>query len=148
MGQMAAKQELAGLGTSSEVVRQVFDSQDLISLQTRQLWFVRCSFVGADLRQATLDRCSFKLCDLRGANLRGASLRGTHLAGCDLRDADLRDVDLTDAQFGWVNTGRPPWGLTDLTGADLAGATTTRLCVDRVVGWPPPTIGTPTRGRR
>jgi len=66
----------------------------------------RCSFRGADLRQATLDRCSFTLCDLSGANLRNASLRGVRFGGCDLTRADLRDADLYDIRLGAVGVGR------------------------------------------
>ena len=69
------------------------------------LWLDRCSFAGADLRQATLDGWSLKLCDLSGANLRGASLRGTWFSGCDLTGADLRDTDLTGVEFGRVGVG-------------------------------------------
>lgn len=75
------------------------------------------------------------ICDLRGANLRGASLRGVSWAGCDLRDADLRDTDLTSAQFGLVNTGAPPHGLTDVTGARFDNAITRALEIDQVIGW-------------
>ncbi|MFG2030314.1 pentapeptide repeat-containing protein [Streptomyces sp. NPDC048825] len=67
-------------------------------------------------------RCWFKFCDLSGADLRGASLREVSLAGCDLRGADLRDTDLTGARIGSVNTGMPPLGLTDVTGARFEGA--------------------------
>lgn len=105
-------------------------------MRTSQLWFTRCLFTGADLRHATLDRCSFKLCDLSGADLRGASLRGVSLAGCDLRGADLRDTDLTGASFGWVNTGTPPHGLTDVTRARFEGAILRDIRAEDVIGWP------------
>jgi uncharacterized protein YjbI with pentapeptide repeats len=100
------------------------------------LRFTRCSFVGVDLRHATLDGCWFRFCDLSGADLRGASLRGTRLFGCDLRDADLRDADLTEAKFGRVNSGRPPYGLTNVTGARLQGAILRNVHQDNVIGWP------------
>ena len=69
------------------------------------LWLDRCSFSGADLRHANLDKWHFNLCDLRGANLRGASLRGAWFAGCDLTGADLRDTDLAYAFFGSMGVG-------------------------------------------
>lgn len=134
-GSRPSKQMLGSLPLYATIERQVFDGQDLTSLRTRHLWFVRCSFVGADLRHATLDGCSFKLCDLREADLRGASLRNAGLAGCDLRDADLRDTDLTAARFGRVNTGAPPHGLTDVTGAMFDNAITRDLRIDQVIGW-------------
>ncbi len=130
-----SRQALSSLPRYATVSHQVFDGQDLTSLRTSELWFVRCSFVEADLRHATLDGCSFKLCDLRGANLRGASLRGVRLAGCDLRDADLRDIDLSGGQLGLVNTGSKPYGLTDITGAKFDNAITRDLKIDQVIGW-------------
>ncbi|WP_433191346.1 pentapeptide repeat-containing protein [Actinoallomurus sp. CA-150999] len=126
---------LGRLPYGAAVDRQVFDGQDLASVRTQRLWFARCSFVGADLRHATLDGCSFKMCDFRGADLRGASLRGVSLAGCDLRDADLHDADLTASRLGYVNTGSHPYGLTDVTGANFANARLHDLQVDRVIGW-------------
>ncbi|MEV5687387.1 MULTISPECIES: pentapeptide repeat-containing protein [unclassified Streptomyces] len=45
-----------------------------------RLRFTRCSFIGADLRHATLDGCSFKFCDFSGADARGASLREVGLS--------------------------------------------------------------------
>lgn len=96
----------------------------------------RKSFAGEDLRQATLDDCFFKMCDFRGADLRGASLRRTVFAGCDLREADLRGADLTDAEFGYVLTHDPNYGLTDVTGVNWQGSCLKRVKVDRVIGWP------------
>jgi uncharacterized protein YjbI with pentapeptide repeats len=118
-----------------EVAQESFDSADLTSISLNQLWLVRCSFVGADLRHATLDNCRFKMCDLRRTNLRGASMRFVSLAGCDLRGADLRDCDLTGARLGFVNTGDVS-GLTDLTAAILEGAVLDDATFERVVGWP------------
>ena len=92
--------------TTSRLQALSFDGLDLVSLRlSARLWLDRCSFVGADLRQATLDGAHFKMCDLSGADLRGASLRGTHFAACDFRGADLRGADLRGTSFGWVNTG-------------------------------------------
>lgn len=96
-----------------------------------------CSFIGADLRHATLDGSWFNFCDLSDADLRGASLRDVSLAGCDLRGADLRDTDLTGARLGSVNTGIPPHGLTDVTGARFEGATLRNVQGEGVIGWPP-----------
>ncbi|MEV5746477.1 pentapeptide repeat-containing protein [Actinoallomurus sp. NPDC052308] len=133
--EVTPKQMLGRLPYFAAVDRQVFDGEDLASVRTQQLRFARCSFVGADLRHATLDGCFFKMCDFRGADLRGASLRGTSLAGCDLREADLRDADLTGGLLGYVNTGSHPYGLTDATGANFANARLRDLQVDRVTGW-------------
>jgi uncharacterized protein YjbI with pentapeptide repeats len=130
-----SRQTLSALPRYTTVTRRLFDDQDLTSLRALNLWFSRCSFAGADLRHATLDGCSFKLCDLRGADLRGASLRGVNWAGCDLRNADLRDTDLTAGRFGLVNTGAPPQGLTDVTGAKFDDAITRDLQMDQVIGW-------------
>ncbi|MER5327174.1 pentapeptide repeat-containing protein [Streptosporangium roseum] len=130
-----SRQTLSALSRYTTVTRQVFDGRDLTSLQAMHLRFERCSFSGADFRHATLDGCSFLLCDLRGADLRGASLRGVSWAGCDLRDADLRDADLTSGRFGLVNTGAPPHGLTDVTGAKFDDAITRDLQIDQVIGW-------------
>ncbi|MFI5639549.1 pentapeptide repeat-containing protein [Streptomyces goshikiensis] len=58
----------------------------------RQLSFTRCSFRGADVRQATLDGCRFKLWEL------------TTTTGIKLDDAVLRDVQL-DRVIGWPLTG-------------------------------------------
>jgi uncharacterized protein YjbI with pentapeptide repeats len=98
----------------------------------------RESFVGQDLRQATLNGASFKMCDFRRADLRGASLRGTYLAGCDLREADLRYADLTGAVLTFVNTGDPGHGTCNVTGARLDEAILKHVRLDRVVGWPAP----------
>ncbi|MFF3672229.1 pentapeptide repeat-containing protein [Microtetraspora malaysiensis] len=130
------KQLLNSLRLYTTVKQQVFDGQDLASLRPRQLWFVRCSFVGVDLRHSVLDGCSFKLCDLSMAHLRGASLRGVSLAGCNLRAADLRDTDLTAAQFSSVNTGTPPHGLTDVTDAKFDNAITRDMQLEQVIGIP------------
>ncbi|WP_433222990.1 pentapeptide repeat-containing protein [Microtetraspora malaysiensis] len=127
---------LNSLPRYATVKQQVFDGQDLASLRPQQLWFVRCSFVGADLRHSALDGCFFKLCDLSMAHLRGASLRGVSLAGCNLRAADLRDTDLTAARFGSVNTGTPPHGLTDVTDAKFDNAITRDIKLDQVIGIP------------
>jgi uncharacterized protein YjbI with pentapeptide repeats len=121
----------------SDLRRLSFDGLQLTSLQfPGQSWFDRCSFVGTDFRQATLDGTRFKMCDLRSANLRGASLRHVRFGGCDLRDADLRGADLTGADFGYVNSGTDAIGRTDVTGVDLRGATLTEVTRQRVVGWP------------
>lgn len=80
-----------------------FSSAELTSVAGPEvLWMDRCRFVGADLRQATLDGWRLKRCDLSGADLRGASLRGTSFAACDLTGADLRGADLSGARFGSV----------------------------------------------
>ena len=117
------------------VAGEGFDGADLSSVVLDRLRIDRCSLVAADLRHATLDGCRFRLCDLRRASLRGASLRFASLAGCDLREADLRDCDLTGARFGFVNTGAAN-GLTNLTGANMDGATLAGAAFDRVTGWP------------
>ena len=97
----------------SQMLRRLnFDGSQLVSLRLPALLRLdRCSFVGADLRQATLDGARFKMCDLRGADLRGASLRRASFVACDLRGADLAGV-----RFGSVNTGD------DTGGTVLAGA--------------------------
>jgi uncharacterized protein YjbI with pentapeptide repeats len=83
-----------------------FNALDLVSLRLpAQLWLHRCSFVDADLRQATLDGAYFEMCDFFGADLRGASLRGASFGACDFRGADLRGADLHGSSFGSVNTG-------------------------------------------
>ncbi|KJK45510.1 pentapeptide repeat protein [Lentzea aerocolonigenes] len=132
---MTARNRLIALRNHATVTAEDFSGQDLTSIRTHTR-FDRCTFAGADLRQATLDRCSFKMCDLSGANLRGASLRGVSLAGCDLRGADLRDTDLTGAHLGRVNTGIPPHGLTDVTGAMFDEAVLRDVRAEDVVGWP------------
>jgi uncharacterized protein YjbI with pentapeptide repeats len=132
-----AKQRLAALPRYTALNGEDFTGQELASVRPSELRFTRCSFAGVDLRQATLDSCSFRLCDLRGADLRGASLRGAVLSGCDLRDADLRNADLTDAKFGGVNSGRPPLGLTNVTGIRIQGAILRNVQLDDVIGWPP-----------
>ncbi|GGM97344.1 hypothetical protein GCM10011578_017590 [Streptomyces fuscichromogenes] len=129
------RQRLAALQRYAALSGEDFTGQNLVSARTSQLRFTRCSFVAADLRHADLDGCSFRFCDLSGADLRGASLRGAHFAGCDLRGADLRGADLTDAGLGRVNTGRPPYGLTDITGARLEGAILRDVRHDDVIGW-------------
>lgn len=83
-----------------------FTDADLVSLAgPRHLWFERCDFADADLRQATLDGWTFKLCDFSGAKLRGASLRGTSFTACDFTGADLRDTDLRNVAFRRLGTG-------------------------------------------
>ncbi|MET9472444.1 pentapeptide repeat-containing protein [Streptomyces sp. NPDC002922] len=131
---LTARQRLAALHSYAAVNGEDFTGQNLASARTSRLRFTRCSFIGADLRHATLDGCSFKLCDLSGADLRGASLRGISLAGCDLRGADLRDTDLAEARLGSVNTGIPPFGLTDVTGARFEGASLRNVQADGVIG--------------
>lgn len=92
---------------NGETIRGLdFSHASLISVSgPKSLWLDRCTFAGADLRHACLDKWHFKLCDLRGANLRGASLRGAWFAGCDLTGADLRDTDLTYASFESIGVG-------------------------------------------
>lgn len=131
-----ARQRLAALPRYAALNGEDFTGEDLASARPSELRFTRCSFSGVDLRQATLDGCWFKFCDLSGADLRGASLLGVRLSGCDLRDADLRDADLTDAKFGRVNSGRPPYGLTNVTGVRLKGAVLRSVQLDDVIGWP------------
>lgn len=83
-----------------------FTGASLVSVSGPKVLFLeRCTFAGADLRQATLDKWWLKLCDLRGANLRGASLRGARFVGCDLTGADLRDTDLAYATFSSLGVG-------------------------------------------
>ena len=132
-----ARQRLAALHRYAAVNREDFTGQNLAFTRTSRLRFTRCLFIGADLRHATLDGCWFKFCDLSGADLRGASLREVSLAGCDLRGADLRDTDLTGVRLGSVNTGMPPFGLTDVTGARFEGATLRNVQAEGVIGWPP-----------
>ncbi|WP_254075921.1 pentapeptide repeat-containing protein [Streptomyces sp. P3] len=134
---LTARQRLATLHRYTAVKGEDFTSQNLASARTSQLRFTRCSFVGTDLRHATLDGCWFTFCDLSGADLRGASLREVSLAGCDLRGADLRDTDLSDARFASVNTGVHPLGLTDVTGARFEGASLRDVRAEGVIGWPP-----------
>jgi uncharacterized protein YjbI with pentapeptide repeats len=131
------RQRLAALHRYAAVNGEDFTGQNLASARTSQLRFTRSSFIGADLRHATLDGCWFKFCDLSGADLRGASLREVSLAGCDLRGADLRDTDLTGARLGSVNTGIPPLGLTDVTAARFEGASLHNVQAEGVIGWPP-----------
>jgi uncharacterized protein YjbI with pentapeptide repeats len=119
----------------AEITDEVFDGEDLISIAPEQVRFRRCSFRGADLRQAKLDGCSFSMCDLSGADLQGASLRSVTFTGCDLRRADLRDCDLTEAELTFQHTGDDS-GRTDVTGALLAGADLTDVTAERVIGWP------------
>ena len=83
-----------------------FDGLDLVSVRlSAHLWLDRCSFVGADLRQATLDSGHFKMCSFSRADLRGASLRGASFSACDFSAADLRGADLHGTSFASVNTG-------------------------------------------
>lgn len=117
------------------VADQVFDGADLGSVRLDQLWLRHCSFRNADFRHATLDGCHFLFCDLRNADLREASLRSTSFTGCYLRGADLGHADLSWARFGYVNTGTPA-GLTDVTGANFAGAVVREIEARRVIGWP------------
>jgi uncharacterized protein YjbI with pentapeptide repeats len=133
---MDARKWLAALPRYTVLNGEDFTGQDLASARASGFRFTRCSFTGVDLRQATLDDCWFKFCDLNSADLRGASLRGARLAGCDLRCADLRCADLTDAKFGRVNTGRPPHGLTDVSGIRVNGAILRNVQLDDVIGWP------------
>ena len=113
------RQLLADASYGSTLQHVTFAGAALTSVSLPDLlWIDRCSFVGADMRQATLDGAHFKFCDLRDADLRGASLRGVTFCGCDLRGADLRAVDLRYATFGRVNTGDDS-GRNLLTGARL-----------------------------
>ena len=132
----SARQRFTALRYPSVVTGEDFAGQDLVSVRASGwLRFSRCSFAGADLRHAALDGCSFMFCDLSGADLRGASLRWVSLSGCDLHAADLRDADLTGARLGRVNTGRPPHGLTDATGARFERAVLRDVQVDGAIGW-------------
>lgn len=133
--QRTARELLSALHYSATVKGHTFDGQDLTTVRTPELvWFDRCSFIGTDLRHATLDGCRFKMCSFQGANLRGASLRGAAFSSCDLRDADLRDTDLTGSHFSYSNSGPQPVR-TDITGADLTGACLRDVQADQVIGW-------------
>jgi uncharacterized protein YjbI with pentapeptide repeats len=113
--ELGSRERLLSAGVSLQALS--FDGLDLVSLRLpAQLWLDRCSFVGADLRQSTLDRAHFKMCDFSEADLRGASLRGVSFGACDLRGADLRGADLHGTSFGLVNTGDES-GCTLLTAA-------------------------------
>ena len=59
----------------------------------------------------------------------------TSPAATSLRNADFRWADLTDAEFGYVMTHDPNYGLTDVTGANWQGACLKRVKMDRVIGW-------------
>ncbi|GLY16696.1 hypothetical protein Kisp01_37110 [Kineosporia sp. NBRC 101677] len=110
------REMLASATYGHSLERLTFDGLQLLSLRLPDLlWLKRCSFVGADLRHATLEGARLILCDLRDADLRGASLRGTAFSGCDLRGADLRGADLRHLRFGSVNTGNAD-GRTLVTG--------------------------------
>lgn len=123
--------------TSTSTLRRLsFDGLSLPSIRLLG-WFDRCSFVGTDLRMATLDGAFFKMCDFRAAKLEGASLRGSSFGGCDLSSANLRNADLSYLHLGYVNSGDPAKGRTNLTGADLTGTTIDHLEAVRVIGWPP-----------
>lgn len=99
------REVLAGATYGQTLHRLTFDGLQLLSVGLPDLlWLKQCSFVGVDLRQATLDGGRFIGCDLRSADLRGASLRGAVFSGCDLRGADLRGADLTYLRLGRVNT--------------------------------------------
>lgn len=116
---------------------EVFDAAQLISVNGPELlWFSRCSFIGADLRQATLDGWFFLRCDFRRADLRGASLRHVRLTSCDLRDADLRSADLSSAEFSQANTGDPATSAMLLDGARWDGAILDDVLVDPGIEWP------------
>jgi uncharacterized protein YjbI with pentapeptide repeats len=130
------RQRLSAFRDYAVLNNEDFAGQNLVSLRVSRLRFSRCLFVGINLRHATLDGCWFKFCDLRGMDLRGASLRAVRFAGCDLRGADLRDSDLTDGRFESVNTGIPPFGLTDVTGIRFGGASLRNVQIDGVIGWP------------
>jgi len=138
MDSTAGRRVLSSAFYSSTVRRQTFDRLDLTSVVfgSGLLWLDRCTFVGADLRQATLDGCHFKMCDFTSAKLRGASARGAAFAGCDMRDADLRDLDLTYAEFSVVTSGSTNGYRTDVTGADLNGARMDHAVLEEVIGWP------------
>lgn len=74
---VGSRQRLAEARYGQTLRGVVFDGLSLTSVGVADvLWLDRCSFVAADLRQATLDGAHFKFCDLRDADLRGASLRG------------------------------------------------------------------------
>ncbi len=64
--------ELAGAPYGLRISGRVFDALDLSSVLMNQLWLERCSFIGADLRHATLDGC--------------------HLAGASIEDALFENV--------------------------------------------------------
>jgi len=133
---LSARERFTALRYPSVVTGEDFAGQDLVSARASgRLRFSRCSFAGADLRHAALDGCSFTFCDLSGADLRGASLRGVRLSGCDLCAADLRDADLTGARLGRVNTGRPPHGLSNVTGARFERAVLRDVQADGAIGW-------------
>ncbi|WP_329449511.1 pentapeptide repeat-containing protein [Streptomyces sp. NBC_01724] len=73
---VTAKEDLASRRRYAALQRESFDGGHLASVRLQQLWFTRCTFRRADLRQATLDGCRFKLCDLRGANQPRLPARG------------------------------------------------------------------------
>ena len=86
---------------SHRTLRRVsFDRLDLSMVVRPKCRLDRCTFVGGDLRHATLDGSFFKFCNFSRADLRGASLRFATFAACALQEADLRDCDLTGATFG------------------------------------------------
>ncbi len=130
-----ARGRLAGASCFSELTGEHFGGLDLSSVHPNHIRFERCSFVAADLRQATLDSCSFRYCDLSQAKLRGSSLRFVQFTGCILDGADLRDCDLTGARFDHANTGDQS-GRTTTTGVLLDGAILTDVTISDVVGWP------------
>ena len=98
---------------------------------------VRSSRTSCAQRQATAILAAHSSASSReGTSTTANPPRTSLVSGCDLRDADFRWADLTDAEFGYVMTHDPNYGLTDVTGANWQGACLERVTVDRVIGWP------------
>lgn len=87
----------------------------------------RCSFVGANLREAHLERAKLGMAHLECANLlrahlEGADLQMAHLEGANLREAHLEGAYLIKADLGGANLRRAHLEGATLWEARLEGA--------------------------
>lgn len=87
----------------------------------------RMSFVGADLRNATLERTEFKDCNFDGAILSSSFIRESSLSGCSfegarLEDSFVRDTNIRQTSFRRADLKRASFDSVRLVDVDLSDA--------------------------
>ena len=92
--------------------------------------FLRCIFVGASFRHATLVGVNFSHadlsdCDLSHASLRDCTLTGAQLANSNLTSANFQDCTMTGAQLANGNLTSANFQKCTMTGAQLANGNLT-----------------------
>jgi uncharacterized protein YjbI with pentapeptide repeats len=114
--------------------RESRGSLDLSGRKLNGAVFDGLTLEGAFFAQAKLHNASFVKCDLYWANFFEATAVKADFRGAQLRGACLEGANLQQACFDDADLGRDAInGSTDLTGADLSGASLVRTKLEGVI---------------